>query len=306
MQNAPVISRVLVTGASGFVGRHIVDELLRQGFGVSALVRNPDTYRREDVTAYSGSILNRESIIPAAQGCDAIIHLVGIIAENKHDGTFEQVHVTGTQNVIAAAKATGVNRFVHMSALGTRPQAASRYHQTKWQAEESLRQSGLQFTIFRPSMILGPDGDFARMLVNWARGKAAPFFFMPYFGAGILGQRNTHHLQPINVADLAELFCHALNTPAAIGKTYDVGGPQTLTWPEFLSQAALAITGKNKPAIGIPAWWAKFLASLPLPLPFNRDQVVMSQEDNTCNLAQLQADFPGFRPQSAFSVFRKR
>lgn len=299
-ESPPKISRVLVTGASGFVGRHVISELLKQGYAVAALVRHFSSFHRPEVAVYQGDILQASSLLNAAEGCDAIIHLVGIIAESKKRRTFQRVHVEGTCNVIQAAKVVGIKRLIHMSALGTRPNAISRYHQTKWEAEQAVVASGLDYTIFRPSMILGHDGDFSKMLRRWACGKAPPFLFMPFFGSGLFGQCNPHQLQPIHVDDLAELFCCCVQNAESVGKIYEVGGPDVVTWKTLLTKAAHAYKppGRNpKRVIGIPVWWAKLMASLPLPLPFNLDQVQMSQEDNACDLAPIQTDFPTFHPR---------
>lgn len=290
---------VFVTGATGFVGTHVRDLLLQRGYRVRALVRRTGSLPAADgLEEAPGDITNPASLAPALQNCHAVIHLVGIIEEKPSRGiTFDRIHHQGAVNVINAARDAGIARYVHMSALGTRPNAAARYHQTKWTAEEHLRQSGLAYTIFRPSLIHGPDGEFTQMLRNWATGKAAPFLFMPFFGSGLLGQTNTNPISPVHVDDVAALFVDALTTPASIGKTYDVGGPERLSWRELLRTASAAFRGKPKMALGIPAWYAKLLASLPLPLPFNRDQVLMSQEPNAADPAPIQADFPHWRPQ---------
>ena len=292
----PTPSPILLTGATGFVGAHVLSELLSRGHRLHCLVRDPSRLPRHDAIApFPGSITDPATIAPAAAGCAAAIHLVGIIAETRTQ-TFAAIHEAGTRNVITAATAAGVTRFIHMSALGTRPNAPSAYHQTKWAAEEIVRASTIPFTIFRPSLIHGPGGEFTLMLKNWSTGKAPPFLFMPYFGTGLLGQRNTHLLQPVHVQNVAWLFAQALTTPASIGKTYDVGGPARYTWPQLLSIASTAFRGKPKRSLGIPVWLAKALTALPLPLPFNRDQILMSQEPNTADLAPLQADFPAFAP----------
>lgn len=305
LEPTPQIPRVLVTGASGFVGQHIVSELLNQEYAVSAVVRNPASFHRPEVAVYQGDILSPKSLVPAMEGCNAVIHLVGIIAETRR-ATFEQVHVTGTRNVIETAKNMGIKRLIHMSALGTRPNAVATYHTTKWQAEQAVRESGLEYTIFRPSLILGPGGEFTQMLRNWAQGKAPPFLFMPFFGRGFFGQSNPQKLQPIHVDDLARLFVASINMATTVGKTYDLGGSRAVTWRELLTLAARAYAGdrRARPVIGIPAWWAKFLAALPLPLPFNKDQVIMSQEENVCDLAPLKADFPSFQPRPLSAAFK--
>ena len=285
---------VLVTGASGFVGRHVVRALLAEGFSVRVLVRRPGRMSAADgrVAEAVGSVTEGVALTPAAAGCAAVVHLVGIIAE-RGTQTYERVHVEGTRSALAAAQAAGIRRFVHMSACGTRAHAVSRYHQTKWQAEELVRGSGLDWTIFRPSLIHGPDGEFAQMLRAWAFGRQPPFLFMPYFGPGFLGQRATAQLQPVFVDDVAEVFARAPDTPDSIGRAYDVVGPDRYTWPEMLHLASSILRGKPKRAVGIPAWKALLLARLPIPLPFNREQVLMALEDNTGDPAPLLHDFAG-------------
>jgi uncharacterized protein YbjT (DUF2867 family) len=227
-------------------------------------------------------------------GCDGVIHLVGIIMENPAKGiTFEHIHVDGTKAVVDAAKRSGVKRYIHMSALGTRPNAASQYHQTKYRGEEYVKQSGLDWTIFRPSMIHGPGGDFMKLEAKWARKKAAPFLFMPYFGKGLLGRGGAGKLQPVYVKNVARAFVDALEKPQTIGKTYDLAGSQQMTWPELHRISAKAITGKTRWVMPLPVWKAKLLTHI-VPaswLPFNRDQVVMSQEDNTADMGKFSEDF---------------
>jgi len=288
-----------VTGASGFVGSAIVSELLRRPFAVSALTRRKNP--REiagDVREVRGDLSQSAVLDEALPDCAAVIHLVGIIMENPSQGvTFQRVHVEGTRSIVDASRRAGVKRFIHMSALGTRAGARSEYHKTKWQAEQLVRASGLDWTIIRPSMIHGPDGEFMKMEAKWARKQAPPFLFMPYFGAGLLGLGGAGRLQPVYVLDVARAFVDAIANPSTSGKTYDLGGSEQMTWPEMHRASARAIVGKNRLTMPIPAWYAKMLAAI-VPqsiLPFNRDQVIMSQEDNTCDLAGFKTDF-GWEP----------
>lgn len=291
---------VLVTGASGFVGSAVVNELLQRGTRVSALVR-PDGGVTLDprVTRQTGELGDAASLNRAMSGCDAVIHLVGIIAERPASGiTFAAVHVEGTRNVISAARSGGVRRFVHMSALGTRADAVSDYHRTKWQAEELVRTSGLDWTIFRPSMIHGRRGAFTRQAIAWARKQAMPFVAMPYFGRGLLGFGGAGLLQPVFVDDVARAFVDALDRPVTIGRTYDLGGPDRYTWPEFYEVIARTVVGRRRATLPIPAWYARLLAAI-VPrslLPFNRDQVIMSQEDNVGDTSAFTTDF-GWTPR---------
>src|SRR5437762_887669 len=181
---------VFVTGASGFVGEAVVEELLQRGYEVNALVhRRAIVSVAGRVHSIDGSLFDEKNLAEGMRGASAVIHLVGIIFERPFEGiTFERMHVEATKAVVDAAKVAGVKRFVHMSALGTRMDAVSDYHKTKYAAEQYVRASGLDWTIFRPSMIHGPKGEFIGMEAKWARHKAPPFLFMPYFGAGALGR----------------------------------------------------------------------------------------------------------------------
>ncbi len=292
--------KVFVTGGSGFVGSAVIDELLTRGYDVVALAnqRNLDA-RGGAVRVVTGGLFDDRALDEGVGGCDAVIHLVGIIMERPRRGiTFERIHFEGTKSVVHATLRNGVKRYVHMSALGVRHDAVSTYHKTKFAAEQYVRASGLDWTILRPGLIHGPKGDFLRMEAAWARHKAPPFLFMPYFGAGLFGRRGAGMLQPVYVGDVARAFVDALEKPKTVGEVYPLGGPDCVTWPQLHRLVAESVVGKRRRVLAIPAWYAKFVthvapASL---LPFNRDQVIMSQEDNTCDLAKFKDAF-GWEPQ---------
>ena len=295
--------RIFVTGATGFVGGAVIQELLSRGYSVNALVnRRPLKLQgpgADRVTSVTGGMFNLPAMQQGMRGCDAVIHLVGIITESPLKGiTFERIHYQGTKNVVDAARAGGVKRYVHMSALGTRPAAVSRYHRTKWQAEEYVRQSSLDWTIFRPSVIHGETGEFMQMEARWARRKGPPFLFMPYFGRGPLGRGGAGQLQPVYVNDVARAFVEALENPRTVGEVYLLGGRDVLSWPQMHKASARAIVGRERPVLAVPVWKASAMTyAVPAALlPFNRDQVVMSQEDNTCDLAKFRDDF-GWEPR---------
>jgi uncharacterized protein YbjT (DUF2867 family) len=303
--------RVFVTGASGFVGSAVVRELVGRSFAVNALVRGKKPPEiAGDIREIQADLSDPTALDEGLRDCIAAIHLVGIIMENPAKGvTFQSVHVDGTRNIVDAARRAGIKRYIHMSALGTRANAKSEYHKTKWQAEEIVRASGLDWTIIRPSMIHGPNGAFMKMEAKWARKQSPPFFFMPYFGAGIFGLGGAARLQPVYVKDVAKAFVDAIGNPKTICEAYELGGAEQLTWPQMHKAIARAVVGKNRATLAIPAWYAKLIAAIAPQsfLPFNRDQVIMSQEDNTCDLTKFQNDF-GWEPvgfESALGEYAK-
>jgi NADH dehydrogenase len=185
-----------------------------------------------------------------------------------------------------------------MSALGSRPDAVSAYHKTKFAAEQYIRASGLEWTIFRPSLIHGPKGEFMQMEAKWARYSSPPFLFMPYFGAGALGFGGAGMLQPVFVGDVARAFVDALTNRKTIGEVYLVGGPDRVTWPQLHKTVSRHVIGRERWTMAMPVWKANLLASIGVGklMGFNKDQVIMSQEDNTCDITKFVEDF-GWEPQ---------
>jgi NADH dehydrogenase len=279
-------NRVFVSGATGFVGGEVVRRLREAGDSVRVLARKPDSEEvRGLVSQYrvevqAGDVLNGGSLKGSLNGIDAVIHLVGIISE-VGQSTFENIHVRGTENIVRAAQQAGVKRFVHMSALGTRSNAMSRYHRTKWAAEEFIRSSGLDFTIFRPSLIFGPHDQFVNLFANMSRFSPV----LPVMGTG------KPRYQPVLVQVVAEAFVRALEEPRTIGQTFDLCGPDTLTFPEILD-AILATTNRKRLKMHIPLPLARLQAAVlefifPRLLhkapPLNSDQLVMLEEGNVGN-----------------------
>ena len=275
-------------------------QLLKRDFRVHALVhRRPLPIDDARITIFQGELDDCAALYPAMERATAAINLVGIIRENPASNTtFGRMHVGFTRAVVGACIRHNVLRYIHMSALGSRPDSPSLYHQTKAAGEAMVKTSSLSWTIMRPSVVHGADGEFTRALASWSRGKSAPWLFMPYFGAGLLGRGRKYLVQPVWVEDLARLFVDAIEAPATVGKQYDVVGDQTLTWPEMYSTFSRQLTGKSKPTMAIPAWYARGLTRI-VPakmLPFNRAQVLMSQEESVADLEPIERDF-GFRPE---------
>jgi uncharacterized protein YbjT (DUF2867 family) len=299
--------RIFVTGGSGFVGSAVIGDFLSRDFDVIALVNHRDPPFKDQITAIRGDLFDSAVLDRGLAGCDAVIHLVGIIMERSSKGvTFERIHVGGTQAMVDAAKRAGIKRYIQMSALGTRPDAASKYHQTKYQAERYVMESSLDWTIFRPSMIHGPAGEFMKMEAMWARKQSAPFLFMPYFGAGLLGRGGAGKLQPVYVKDVARAFADAQQNEKTIGQVYSLAGAEQLIWPELHRQIAQAVVGKRRWVMPLPAWYAKMITYVTPKswLPFNRDQVIMSQEDNTADMGKFAADF-GWTPGEFGEQFKE-
>src|SRR5580704_5618553 len=267
---------IIITGATGFVGEEVVKQARAAGHPVRAIVRDPQRaswlVERYGVELFHGNVLYAPSIEGAMQDAKCVIHLVGIIHERK-ENTFERVHVQATKHVIDEAKKAGVKRFVHMSALGTRESARSRYQQTKWAGEDCVRKSGLAWTIFRPSFIYGPKDKAINTLAKLVQRLP----FVPVLGSG------DTKIQPISVANVARAFVGAIRNDESINQVYDLCGPEAFTWNELYDKLQ-KILGTRKPKCHLPLPIARVQASLfekilPNP-PFTRDQLLMLQEDN--------------------------
>ena len=284
---------VALTGASGFVGGYILKRLLLSGVEVRVLARHPQRLKAADarMRIVEGDLFDPSALKQLVDGVDAVIHLVGIIAQVPQKGqTFDRVHRLATENLLDATKEAKVKRWVHMSALGSRPGAVSQYHRSKWAAEESVRASGLDYTIFRPSLIHGWDGEFMQMVKGFCCNSIPPF--MPYFGAGLLGTGGAGKLQPVWVEDVARCFVESLSNTKAVNETYPMGGLDEYTWPQLYITCHKHIPGavEGRKPKAIPVWYAKLLTHMPFA-PFNMDQIIMSQENSTCPIAKVQEHF---------------
>jgi len=233
--------RVFVTGGSGFVGKEVVGQLLAAGHEVRALARPGSEGKlpqADRLSLHPGDVMQPATLAPALDGCDAVVHLVGIIREFPGRGiTFARLHTEATRNMVAAADTAGVKRFIHMSANGSREGAGTPYHQTKWAAEQILRQGNLDWTIFRPSLIFGPGDQFVGMLADLIRKLP----LVPVIGNG------RYRMSPVAVAAVAMGVVKALEMPGTRGKIYHCGGPQSLSYNEILDLVGRAL-GKSRVA----------------------------------------------------------
>ena len=273
--------KVFVTGATGFVGQEILRQLEGAGHSIRVLARQASSREVQEIISkhkaevHCGNVIEGDSLKGSLDGIDAVVHLVGIISE-VGESTFENIHTCGTQNMVNAARASGVKRFVQMSALGVRPNAVARYHKSKWAAEKIVRSSGLNFTIFRPSIIYGRGDHFVNLFARLSRWLP----ILPVMGRG------EGTLQPIRVEDVAQCFVKSLTEPRFLGQTYDLCGPDILTLSEILKTICV-VTGRKRFQVHIPLSIARCLAALlefifPWLLreapPLNRDQLVMLDE----------------------------
>ena len=285
---------ILVTGATGFIGSHLLQRMRKEGMPVRALVREAAKARPlQDmgVELATGAVSDRAALEKAAAGCERVIHLVGIIQEAPGQ-TFQAVHVDGTKNLLDAAKKAEVQHVVFQSALGTRPKAKSAYHRTKWEAEELVRASGIPYTILRPSLIYGPGDQFTIRLADMIRMSPV----VPVIGSG------RSKVQPLFIDDMTACLVKTVMSDAFLNEIYELGGPEQLTYAQVTAAIAEAL-GVKRPTIHLPLFFMQPMARmlelvLPKP-PVTTDQLIMLQEDSVCALRDIRDAFSiepiGFR-----------
>jgi NADH dehydrogenase len=266
--------RVLVTGGTGFVGPHIVGRLVDDGHTVRVLEHTAGSSAAlPNQEAVPGEMTDAESLRRAVAGQDVVVHLVALLSGSPDE--FRRVMEEGTRDLIAAARDEGVQRFVLMSALGASEETKDLvpYYHAKWQMEEDVKSSGLEHVIFRPSFIFGREGGALQQFSRIA--KLAPV--TPIVGPG------TQRIQPIWVDDVAAYFAAGVVKPEAANRTFELGGPDAVTWNEFWTRLKQA-QGMRRPSLHVPFGLmrvqAAVLEKLPKP-PVTRDQLKMlAAEDN--------------------------
>ena len=278
--------KAFLTGSTGYVGRQIVRDLVKAGHNVRALIRPGSEPKlpsevRDKIEIAHGDTTDPSTLRGKLDGCAAVINLPGLLREFPRKGiTFQKVHFEGTKNLAEEAKRAGVKRFVQMSALGVRAGSTTGYQKTKWLAEEYLRASGLDWTIFRPSVIFGREDEG---LINFLSVLVDLLNMMPLF-VPVIGN-GKYRFQPVALENVSEGFVKSLTTPASIGKVYEVGGPQKMTYNEMLDLVGEAI-GKKKVKFRQPVFVMKTLASFLDGFkffPISKDQITMLLEENICS-----------------------
>jgi uncharacterized protein YbjT (DUF2867 family) len=262
---------ILVTGGTGFVGPKVVHALRARELPVRALARRPEreeTLRAWGVDVVHGDMTDAESLRRAAEGAETVVHLVAI--RQGKPKQFERIMIEGTRNLLAAARKAGARRFILMSALGTTEQTKDLvpYWHAKWTEEQDVNASGLDHVIFRPSFIFGSDGGILPTFAKLARRTPVT----PITGSG------KQRIQPIWVDDVAEFFAKAVDLEAATNRTWELGGPEVVSWDEFWERLK-RVLGLRRPSIHMPMWFMRANAvvteRLPGNIPLTRDLLKM-------------------------------
>ena len=285
---------IFITGATGFVGTYILKSLVAAGHSARCLMRDTSSslgVKDDKIERVKGDVTNPKSLTGLMRGCDAVIHLVGIIEENPSAGvTFKRLHEDATKHVVDEARDSDIDIFIQMSANGASLNGVSAYQTTKWKAEQYVQKAGFShWTIFRPSVVFGKPGpgqpEFASQLTD---SLVRPFPILPVFGDG------SYRMQPVAVEDVADAFVQALTLPASKQQIYPVAGPTAYPYTELLDILAEGAGMSPKPQVKQPIWLVRPLVhsvgKLGL-LPITPDQFEMLIEGNTCDPTAFFRDF---------------
>jgi len=278
--------KVLLTGGTGFVGTAIRKQLVEGGHDVRLLVRPKSIHKLDDADRYdvvAGDVLDSHACLRAVEGMEALVHLVGIRREYPQMGTtYESLHTEATFNIFDAAKRAGVRRAILMSGLGTRENAASRYHSTKWEMEEIVRGTGMRWTIFRPSIIFGRGDEFHPLLADLVLRTVVP-----------LVDGGKALLQPVALENVVEAMTRSITMPETQGRIIEVGGPERVSFVDVLGFVArhyevwpnsIKVSSRvMKPMVKMLQRFQSF--------PLTYDELLMMIEDNICDTEDFTSTF---------------
>jgi len=259
---------VLVTGGTGFVGPHVVRAIADAGHDVRALVRDSSRSRELPAQPAVGDMADAASLARAVEGVETVVHLVAI--RQGREEQFRRVMEQGTRDLVAAANDAGVKRFILMSALGTSEDTKDLvpYYHAKWQMEQAVEGSGIDYVIFRPSFVFAREGGILPTFRRLA--KLTPV--TPIIGSG------EQRIQPIWVDDVAAYFAAAIDNLDATGKTFELGGPDVVSWNEFWQRLKREL-GQRRPSVHVPVSLMRVNAlvteRLPGNVPLTRDLLTM-------------------------------
>lgn len=278
---------ILITGGTGFVGSHLIKRLIDEGQKVRCVVREGskkiERIKGLGAEIVHGDVTDADSLTDACKGIDTIVHLVGIIQEEK-GMTFQSIHVDGTRNLVNAAKKNNVKLFYYQSANGADKEGAVAYYRTKAEAEEIVKNSGLDYIIFRPSLIYGNGDEFVLRLKKIIHD--API--IPIIGSG------ESRLQPIFIDDLVACLIKAITTLQLKNRTFCIAGPEQIKFKDVVIRIADAMAIK-RPSFHVPVFFMRPAAMimetlLPKP-PVTVDQITMLQMDNICDIKEMRNVF---------------
>jgi uncharacterized protein YbjT (DUF2867 family) len=264
--------KVLVTGATGFVGPAVANAIVDAGHEVRVLERKPGAWKEAGIRcqeAVQGDVTDLASLRQAAQGMEVVVQLVAIRQGKREQ--FQRVMIGGTRNLIAAANEVGVRRFVLMSALGVTEQTKDLvpYYNAKWTMEQDLERSALEHVIFRPSFIFGRGGGILPTFLKMAR--LSPF--TPVMGSG------EQRIQPIWLDDVGRYFAQSVDAPEAARRTFEIGGPDVVSWNELWERIRATLGIRHRPTLHMPIGLMRLPAvlteRLPGNIPLTRDLLTM-------------------------------
>ena len=284
--------RVAVFGGTGFVGTYLTTKLIEHNYKLSLLVRSEHLEkdsRSSDIKTTNGSINSVSAINRTLGNCDYVIYNIGILEEVPKLGiTFQSIQFDGLKAVVDQSVKLGVKKFILMSANGAKS-VGTNYQVTKYNAEEYLKNSGLVYTILRPSVIFGDPQGKMEFITQLYQELITPPLPAVNFFKGFLPIQGSVKMSPVHIDDVVEVFCLALKLNHTNNKTYNLGGPEILSWYEILKCVA-ATTKKNKIFIPVPIVIMKLLARLFQWLPFfpvTFEQLQMLEENNIADKDEL-------------------
>jgi len=297
--------KIALFGGTGFVGSHLVRHLLAAGHKPSVLVRPGSESKLPELSqcrVTSGDISSSAAIEATLEDCDATIYNIGLLKEIPRKGiTFEEAHFDGVRRVIDAAERNGVRRFLLMSANGVKP-SGTPYQDTKYRAEELLRDSDLDWTIFQPSVIFGDSSGLQEISHQLHVEIVRPPIPAPAFRSGWSSKNNSVVMSPVSITDVADAFANALSNDDTIGRTIVLGGPEVLSWEDMILRVAEAAGRKKKllPVhIGLMKIAARLFDWIPA-FPATKDQLTMLSEGNAASPDEIEA--LNGRPPAPFSA----
>ncbi|HEY3334402.1 MAG TPA: complex I NDUFA9 subunit family protein [Candidatus Limnocylindrales bacterium] len=295
------MSTVLVTGASGFVGSHLVPAILDAGHHVLALVRDAEAgelvqrrltaAQRASLTIRHGDVTEPATLPAALEGADAVVHLVAIPRDWDGGASLRLVNTEGTRNIVKAATDAGVRRFVHLGALGVADEPDLHYASSKAKGMAIVRSSGLDWTILSPSLLFGPRDGFFNILADLVRLSPG---VVPITGKG------DARFQPLAIGDLARVTVQVLGDPSTAGTEYLLGGPRHWTYRQIMEEVLRAM-GSKRAMLPMPVPVIRLVAGTMEALrikafPVATDQLRQLKLDNTGELDSVRSAF-GFEPQ---------